>query len=312
MPGSPFSHHLLQAFLVLAIILAPDALHFPESIGPVVVPPVKKTVTLAPGQIPPAPAQSVLSAEAVSPTSLKKSPSKSAQKKTTTLPKVAIIIDDMGYNWEAGLQLLHLDLQLNFSFLPQAPYTEEMARLAHQRGRTVLVHLPMEPKDHRWKEEPLTLHVGEGARQLREKTQSMVAAVPTSTGANNHMGSRLSEQQKEIRQVLATLKEQGLFFIDSSTSAASVAEATARQLGMPTARRRVFLDNDQQESAICSQLTLLVDLAVQEGEVIAIGHPNQGVVAAFTHCAPTILANVELVSAAQVVHLFRPERPITP
>ncbi|MGE4403046.1 MAG: divergent polysaccharide deacetylase family protein [Desulfobulbus sp.] len=299
-----------QATLALLLALVPESIPIqsPEPIAPLQQPPIERFKASAIRKEPDTTEQfpSRLATERIS------SPAKISiplpEKVTDAIAKVAIIIDDMGYNREVGLQLLNLELPLNFSFLPQAPHTEELAWLAHERGRTVLVHLPMEPQDHSWKNEPLTLRVGETEDQLQEKTWRMLAAVPTATGANNHMGSRFTQHHKEIRQVLSTLREQGLFFIDSYTIAGSVAEATARKLGIPTARRRIFLDNDQQESAICRQMVLLADLAIQKGEAIAIGHPNQGMVAAFAHCAPTRLAKVQLVSVEQVVNPS-PPRP---
>jgi polysaccharide deacetylase 2 family uncharacterized protein YibQ len=177
-----------------------------------------------------------------------------------------------------------------------------LASLAHASGRTVLVHLPMEPKDRTNKQEPMTLQVADTEGLLKEKTDRMLAAVPLATGVNNHMGSRFTENRQGMRQVLASLRGRGLFFIDSSTSATSIAEITARQMHIPTTRRRVFLDNIQKEEAVCGQLGLLTEVAVREGQAIAIGHPNQVMLAALSGCAAQWLADVELVGAGELTH----------
>lgn len=283
-----------QVVFILLLVLTPERIHAPDLLRRTTQSLPEPTTASAPehrlqasGSTAPPPAKLLVH---------------SVEVLSDSRPRVAILVDDMGYNLEVGRQLLNLELHLSFSFLPQAPHTKELTTLASERGRTILVHLPMEPKDLSWKQEPQTLHVGETGGQLRAMTQRMLAAVPAATGANNHMGSRFTENRSGMREVLSVLKEQRLFFIDSFTSAASVAEKTAGEMGLATARRRVFLDNDQQESAICRQLMLLTDLATREGQAVAIGHPNQGMLAAFTGCARQHLAKVHLVGADHIVH----------
>lgn len=224
-----------------------------------------------------------------------------APERTKHRPLVAIIIDDMGYNLDIGRQLLQLDLALSFSFLPAAPYTGELARQAQAGGRSTLVHLPMEPKIWQGIEEQQTLRVGENKEVLQEQLKVMLAAVPAAVGANNHMGSRFTENQQGMRLVLAQLRSRSMFYIDSFTSAASVGEATAQRMGLPTARRAVFLDNQQHSSAICRQLALLATKATAERQAIAIGHPNRAMVEALSSCAAERLSGVQLVGAEALV-----------
>ena len=295
MPAPSLSHPWLQVTLTLALLLAPQSIEAPGAVDTRSQSPLERTW-------PPAIDAGVeKSAPLPETTSPLPQPASTQQQPAIALPRVALIIDDMGYNREIGRQLLELHLPLSFSFLPHAPHSAELAQLAWDRGRTILVHLPMEPKAQQWKEEPVTLRVGEKEARLRKKTEQMLQAIPTAMGANNHMGSRFTEHRQEMRQVLSTLKEHGLFFIDSYTSSGSVAETTARQLNIPTARRRVFLDNEQRHEAICRQMKEVADLAAREGQAIAIGHPNQAMVAAFASCARHNLAGVTLVGVEQLL-----------
>jgi len=301
-PGRSFSlqdtlHVALAAFILLCA-LVPKSIHAPEPIG---------RSSLQSAEAPASALESREGAPSFLPLNTPHAPQAQAvatvfAKVAPPLPLAAIIIDDMGYNREIGRQLLDLGFPLSFSFLPQAPHTTELARLAHERGRTVLVHLPMEPKDHRWKMEPLMLKAGEDGELLREKTQKMLAAVPVAQGANTHMGSRFTERTREMEEVLSVLKEQHLFFIDSYTTAGSVAEARARQLRLPTARRRIFLDNEPTEAAICRQMALLAELAATDSGAIAIGHPNQAMFTALINCAKQLLSKVQLVGVEHLVH----------
>ena len=216
-------------------------------------------------------------------------------------PKLALIIDDMGYNQRIGQQLLRLQLPLTFAFLPQAPYTQELVHLARQQNRTILVHMPMEPLSTKWKQEPITLNTEDSQQDLERKVEQMLAAIPQASGVNNHMGSRFTQGQKQMEIVLEIVQHHQLFFVDSYTTGDSLGLITAKSLGMPTAKRDVFLDNEHDVDAICKQLGNVVELARENESAIAIGHPNQALVAALTSCGPQILSGIELVSVAELV-----------
>lgn len=217
-------------------------------------------------------------------------------------PMVAIIIDDMGYNQQLGRQFLQLETRLSFSFLPHAPFTEELALQARQTGREILVHLPMEPKEKKWPLEPGTLLVTDSPDQIRRKIEEMLTAMPHATGASTHMGSRFSEDAKGMLVVMHTLRERSFFFVDSFTSAASQGLATARRVHLPSARRHLFLDNVQEANSICRQIGLLTSLAERHGQAIGIAHPYQATFAAFTQCSHDALQAVELVEVRRLVH----------
>jgi len=89
---------------------------------------------------------------------------------------------------------------------------------------------------------------------------------------NNHMGSRGTADRRVMRAVIEVVREAGLFFIDSRTTAETMAESVAADLGVPTARRVVFLDNENEEEPIRQQLRRLITVARERGVAIAIGH----------------------------------------
>lgn len=216
-------------------------------------------------------------------------------------PRVAIIVDDMGHHQRLGEKLLALDLPVTYSFLPDAPFTVEQAQAAVDKGREVLVHLPMEPKDASWHPGDGALYLKDSADVLRRKTLTMLAAVPQAVGANNHMGSRLTEDGEAMEVVLQTLKERAFFFIDSYTSARSTGLAIAERLGVPAARREVFLDNVQEPRQICRRMEELATVAKQRGWAIGIGHPYPATLQALDECKEQLLRAVDLVRASQLV-----------
>ncbi len=217
------------------------------------------------------------------------------------LPQIAIIIDDMGYHRQIGDQLLDLDLDLTFSFLPGAPCTREQEERAYLLGRDILVHLPMEAKDPQWNPGPGKLLLSFSPRQMQQTVREDLAAVPHAIGANNHMGSRFTEDRRAMRIVLSELKKHRFFFIDSYTTAASSGMEEAAALGMKTGRRHVFLDNVHSRDRICQQLEQLIALAEKQGWAIGIGHPNQATLEALTRCRKRLLRQVRVVGVHNLV-----------
>ena len=216
-------------------------------------------------------------------------------------PQVAIIIDDMGYNLPLGQQFLQLHARLSFSFLPHAPHARELAQQAQTFGHDILVHLPMEPKEKDWRLEPETLMGTDSPEQIRKKVEKMLAAIPEAVGANNHMGSLFSENGQGMRVVIETLKERGVYFIDSATTPGSQGLAVAERLHLPAARRQLFLDNRRETGAICRQLRQLAALAQEQGQAIGIGHPHQAMLDAFNQCGDEALRSVHLIGVSRLV-----------
>lgn len=189
-------------------------------------------------------------------------------------PRIALIIDDMGYDLAIAKRLLRMDAGLSISILPHSPFQKEIATLAHQAGREVLLHLPMEPLEYP------EVDPGPGALITSMTPDEMLAvlrrdldAVPHISGVNNHMGSRLTEDAARIRQVFTILKKRGLFFIDSLTSPRSQCAQVAQLFKLPFAQRHVFLDHTQEANAIRFQIKRLISTAKKHGQAIGIGHP---------------------------------------
>lgn len=216
-------------------------------------------------------------------------------------PRIAIIIDDVGYHQEVGDQLLALDLNLTFSFLPLAPFTLEQEERAWKQGRDVMLHMPMEAQDPSWDLGPGGLYLKYSLDKIRTTMLENLAAVPHAIGSNNHMGSRFTEDRVAMHEVLSVLKERDLFFVDSYTTSQSTGLDEAGKMNVPTARRHVFLDNVHEQKKICRQLKQLVALAKKNGWAIGIGHPNQATLKALTRCRKQLLENVEIVGVSMLV-----------
>jgi len=200
-----------------------------------------------------------------------------------TGPVFSIIIDDMGYHYEIGKELIELDINLSYSFLPHAPYTAELEKAAYVKGKTVLLHLPLQPKDSKWDAGPGTLYLGQLDRQ-RHLFLENLRQVPHATGVNNHMGSLYTENKEAMTMLLEVVAEKKLFFIDSFTSPESEAFNMAEVKGVTTLRRDTFLDNDLDIKVICDRIVELANIAKNRGKAIGIAHPHQQTLDAVKVC----------------------------
>jgi uncharacterized protein len=218
-------------------------------------------------------------------------------------PRVAIVIDDLGYDGRLARSFLALQEPLSFAVLPHATFSKSIARQVHEAGRDLLLHLPMEPKGYpevNAGEGVLLVAMNDGV--LLEKLRETLAALPSIVGVNNHMGSRFSEDEDKMRVVLGELKPRGLFFVDSRTSAESRGYSLAVQMGIPAAERDVFLDNIQSAQAIGSELRRLAQLARLKGKAIGIAHPHEVTLEVLRHALPQLRQEgIDLVPVSQVL-----------
>lgn len=201
-------------------------------------------------------------------------------------PKIALVIDDLGVNRKMTRQVIALPAPLTASFLSYAddlPAQTELARLA---GHELLVHTPMEPVDSRFDAGPDALRTDMTPDEIRENLSVMLDAFSGYVGVNNHMGSKFTSAETDMRIVMDEINRRGLLFLDSLTSGHSTAAAVARQTGTPFAVRNVFLDNARTEADILRQLSLLERHARRHGFAVGIGHPHKATVNALDKWIP--------------------------
>ncbi len=230
------------------------------------------------------------------------SPSPSPQNGGESNPRLAIIIDDMGYDRSAADAVLALGFPLTVSVLPHLPLSTEVAEEAQRRGDQVMLHLPMQSEADGAKPEDIELCVGMNATQVDSTLAGMLETVPYAVGVNNHQGSRATSDPALMQALMPALRQRGLFFIDSRTDVKTVAYDTAERNGVRAASRKVFLDDVASREAILKQLDLAARDAHRDGFTIAIGHPRPVTIAALATGVPRLEAQgVHLVFASQLV-----------
>jgi polysaccharide deacetylase 2 family uncharacterized protein YibQ len=221
------------------------------------------------------------------------------------LRRAAIVIDDMGHDLEPAHKLLALAYPLTFSLLPHLRYTRITAEDAHRAGLEVMLHLPMEPEPgaHPSPGQGAIL-TGMSEAEVERIIQNDLVSTPYAVGVNNHMGSRATKDAALMARVMKVLADRRLYFIDSRTTAGSVALDAARRQGLPAFYRSVFLDDTETVPYTLKQLREFRRVVEKEGVALAIGHPHPTTIAALAKFLPELDgADIELVTPSEIVRL---------
>ncbi len=207
-------------------------------------------------------------------------------------PRIALIIDDLGYRWSEGLRATRLPGPVTVAILPHTAHTASLAREANEHGKEILLHLPMQPIEENEHPGPGALDLYQTRTEFESVLADDLASVPLARGVNNHMGSLLTRHPGAMRWLMEDLRAHStLFFLDSYTTPASVALQVAREEGVPALRRDVFLDPDQTPDAIEFQWERLLQRARLHGFAVGIGHPYPATLELLERVLPTVDAN---------------------
>nr|MBL0701309.1 divergent polysaccharide deacetylase family protein [Desulfobacterales bacterium] len=224
-------------------------------------------------------------------------------KRPKKLPRVAIIIDDIGYDRLIAEKFLKLDARLTFSVLPHSPFGKQIVDSARKKGVEIMLHLPMEPVEYP------KIDPGKGALlsfmspdQLISMLNKNLDCIPYIRGVNNHMGSKITAKSEKMNQIFSILKKRGLFFIDSRTTSDTLCRSSARLFKIPFAQRDIFIDHRVDSVFIRKQINGLINTAMNQGEAVGIAHPHYETYKVLSEILPKLKKKVKLVHASAIVH----------
>jgi polysaccharide deacetylase 2 family uncharacterized protein YibQ len=227
---------------------------------------------------------------------------KPAKRPVPALPKVAIIIDDLGYDRKMAEKFIFLGVPLTVALLPHSPQQKNIARLAKENGLETMLHLPMEPVEYPHVDPgPGTLLTSMPADELIRRLKDNLDSVPDIKGVNNHMGSKMTTAAPQMNQIFSVLKERKLFFIDSRTTIDTVCRSSAKLFQLPFGQRDVFLDHEPTAGFIRKQIRQLIRIAQRNGAAVGIGHPHRTTYRILHEMLPELQGEVQLVPASEVV-----------
>ncbi|SEM72769.1 divergent polysaccharide deacetylase family protein [Paenibacillus sp. OV219] len=219
--------------------------------------------------------------------------------------QVAIVIDDFGNNMTGTPEMMELPVHFTVAVMPFLPTTKQDAELAHKLGHDVIVHMPMEPV--RGKPEWL----GPGAittvmsdEEIRKRVEEAISAVPHAVGMNNHMGSKVTADERVMRVVLSVVKAHGMFFLDSRTTYKTVLPKLTAELGVPLLSNQVFLDDVYTASHISKQIGILRKYLEDHDSCVTIGHvgpPGKLTASVLKASIPGMKSSTTFVTLSQMI-----------
>jgi len=217
-------------------------------------------------------------------------------------PKVAFIIDDLGYETEVAKKIMELEFPVALSILPFLRYSEFIAEEGKKNNQEIMLHLPMESSNSSANPGPGAIKSYMSEEEIRQAVRDCILNFPYIIGANNHMGSKITEDKEIMEIVLEEIKRYNLFFIDSITTKDSIAYEVAQEMEIKSAVRSVFLDNENDMEYIKGQMLEVQETALIEGGVIAIGHSRINTFYVLKRMVPELIkAGIEVVPVLELV-----------
>jgi polysaccharide deacetylase 2 family uncharacterized protein YibQ len=216
-------------------------------------------------------------------------------------PAIAVVIDDLGLNRRGTAALNRLRAPLTLAFMPYAGDLKAQTEAARAAGHELLVHVPMQPRSRDWPG-PNALTAQLGPAELISRLRSSLRSFRGFVGINNHMGSLLTADRVSMDIVMAELRQRDLLFLDSRTTADSVAAREAERMSVPFAERDVFIDNDLDLSSVLHGLARAETIARRQGFAVAMGHPHDVTIEALKRWLPSLDARgIALVPISAIV-----------
>ena len=222
--------------------------------------------------------------------------------------KLAIVIDDVGYHLKEDAAIFAMPREISVAIIPAAPHARARNQEAKSQGRDILIHMPMQPM-RAVKIEDGGLHLGMSATQVNNRVNTAKNIVNDAIGMNNHMGSAATADPQLMTYLMTALQEKHLFFLDSRTIGKSVAGKIAKEQGVRSLDRHIFLDDSNELADVQHQFQAAIQYARKHGTAIAIGHPRPNTIAVLQAGLNNLPADIQLVGMG---NLWRNEKVILP
>jgi hypothetical protein len=186
--------------------------------------------------------------------------------------KIAIIIDDVGYDYNLTKELLNTGIPLTYAIIPDVEGSRISYDMIKQFNAEMMLHIPMEPFKGKQYVEKNALFTDMTEEELKNRINTFIREYPGIKGVNNHMGSKATNDEKVMNVLFEELSKNNLFWIDSMTSNVSKSKKIAAKYNMIFYKRNVFLDNKKDLNYMRNQMNILINYAKVNGYAIGIAH----------------------------------------
>lgn len=196
---------------------------------------------------------------------------------------VCIVIDDFGYDGEGTEEMLALDVPITAAVMPFSAHSAEDALKVLEAGKEAIIHMPMESNTGKpeWVGDK-GVFTSMTDEEIKARVEEALEIVPNAVGINNHMGSKIMEDERSLAAVMRVAAEHELIFVDSRTTPKTKSKEVCEAAGVRLINRSVFLDSTDDIQVVKQQLLKAADMALRTGNALAIGHvgPEGGLITA--------------------------------
>ncbi|TLD80836.1 divergent polysaccharide deacetylase family protein [Helicobacter sp. MIT 05-5293] len=212
-------------------------------------------------------------------------------------PKILLIMDDI-QNASQIKQIQSLPLKIIPSIFPKTKYNPKTPLIA-QKNAFYMIHLPLEAQNFEQKElEPIK--VGTSKDNIYAIIAQIKQDFPNLLYINNHTGSKFTQSEKDMLNLLSVFDELGLKFIDSVTTPHPASEKISHQQKRLIMQRDIFLDNEISTTHTKAQLKLAIQKAQKKGYIIAICHPHTSTFKALKQMSDELNHALEFVTPKEL------------
>ncbi|MBI1975926.1 MAG: divergent polysaccharide deacetylase family protein [Candidatus Omnitrophica bacterium] len=234
--------------------------------------------------------------------SIKTSAGKEVPRVDPHAPKIAFVLDDWGYNLNNLPVLNEIEIPMTLAILPHLRFSSKIPASLAGRNYEFILHMPMEAHNGKIRPEAKTLYTDMQEGEIQRTLNEALASVPQLKGISNHMGSKATEDSRLLKVVMEELQKKNLYFLDSLVTPHSVVEQVSQQVGIPFAKRDIFLDNELREEYIEAQIQKTIQQAKEYGSAIGIGHDRAVTLKVIQKMIPQMKAEgIQFVHVSQLV-----------
>jgi len=192
-------------------------------------------------------------------------------------PMMAIVIDDFGGYDQSGVEtMLSIDAPLTCAIMPHLENTKLNSKQALEKGKEVIVHMPMQACVHLPDLWYGSSYIGntDNKQNVYDKLDKAFESVEGAKGFNIHIGSGVCQHSNVISNVYDYATEKNYFFLDSRTHLNTICDKVANEKSVVYLGRDEFLEpnGDRSYNGVKKHLLVGANLALEKGYSIVIGH----------------------------------------
>lgn len=190
--------------------------------------------------------------------------------------KIAFVIDDAGQSVSNLKKYTSLPFDISVAVLPGLSHTKDCAYVVRAAKKELLLHQPMQAENLNLDPGPCAIKPDMSTFEIAQIVKTNLDELgPGVKGMNNHEGSLITGNVIKIGAVLDVAAERGIYFLDSRTTAASMARQAALERDMNIKERDVFIDDIINRDKMLEQIYRGIGIANKKGKVIMIGHVDK-------------------------------------